>query len=69
MNLQARVTDNPLNIGNGFWSTGLVFDIVGETACHFILKNKCRVNKKILSVVGTSYFTHPIKLEIITKAA
>lgn len=69
MNIQARVTENPLNIGNGFWSVGLVFDIVGETATHFILNNKRRVNKKTLSVVGTSYFKHPVKVEIINKAA
>ncbi|EKN4738029.1 hypothetical protein FG473_001584 [Yersinia enterocolitica] len=69
MGLQARVIDNPLNIGNGFWDVGLVFDIVGETTCHFILDNKRRVSKKKLSVVGSSYFTHPVKVEIINKAA
>jgi hypothetical protein len=67
MNIQARVTDNPNNIGGGYWGVGLVVDIVAETPCHFILSNKERVNKKGLFIVGTSYFTHPIRVEIITK--
>lgn len=69
MGLQVRVTENPLNIGNGFWDIGLVFDIIGETTCHFILNNKRRVNKKTLSVVGSSYFTHHVKVEIINRPA
>lgn len=69
MNLQARVTDNPLNIGNGCWRVGLVLDIIRETPCHYILSNENRVNKKGLFIVGTSCFTNPVRVEIITKAA
>ncbi|EIZ9495407.1 hypothetical protein MRB77_003226 [Cronobacter sakazakii] len=68
MNLQARVSDNPNNIGNGYWRVGLVLDIVGETACHYILSNERRVNKKGMFIVGTSYFANPVRVEIITKA-
>lgn len=69
MNLQARVSDNPNNIGNGYWSVGLVLDIIRETTCHYILSNESRVNKKGLFIVGTSCFSHPVRVEIITKAA
>ncbi|WP_205959268.1 hypothetical protein [Pantoea stewartii] len=69
MNLQARVSDNPNNIGNGYWSVGTVLDIISETNCHYILSNGSRVNKKKLFIVGTSYFTQPVRVEIITKAA
>jgi hypothetical protein len=38
MTIQVRVTDNPCNIGNGFWHIGKVFDVVGETNCFTSLK-------------------------------
>ncbi|WP_426607470.1 hypothetical protein [Pantoea anthophila] len=69
MNMQVRVSDNPNNIGNGCWSVGLVLDVIRETACHYILSNGSRVNKKRLFIVGTSCFTHPVRVEIIMKAA
>lgn len=69
MNLQARVTENLDGIGGGFWDVGFAVDIVSETACHFILSNGRRVNKKALFIVGTSYFTNPVRVEIIKKTA
>lgn len=69
MNMQVRVSDNPNNIGNGCWSVGLVLDVIRETSCHYILSNGSRVNKKRLFIVGTLCFTHPVRVEIIMKAA
>ncbi|MGA4534922.1 hypothetical protein ACK6V0_06740 [Citrobacter braakii] len=64
-----RVTENPNNIGNGFWKVGSVFEVVGETPCFYILRNKYRVNKKHLSVAGTACGSHSVKVEILNEVA
>ncbi|EBH6782432.1 hypothetical protein CQT46_16475 [Salmonella enterica] len=67
MAIQVRVTDNPCNIGNGFWHIGKVFDVVGETNCFYVIEGGRRVNKKHLSIAGTVCGNHSVKVELITE--
>lgn len=67
MTIQVRVTDNPCNIGNGFWHVGKVFDVVGETNCFYVIEGGRRVNKKHLSIAGTACGNHSVKVEVITE--
>lgn len=69
MIITVRVTENPNNIGNGFWEIGSVFDVVGETPCYYILSNNHRVNKEHLSIAGTACNGHSVKVEILNRVA
>lgn len=69
MDIKVRVTENPNNIGNGFWSVGSVFDVIGESPCFYILSNNYRINKKHLSVSGTACGEHSVKVEILNQVA
>lgn len=69
MGIKARVTENPNNIGNGYWKVGFEFEVVGETDCYYILSNKYRVNKKHSSVAGTACGNHSVKVEILDEVA
>ena len=68
MNIKARIIENNHNIGGGFWKVGDVIDVVGETKCFYILRNKHRVNKKHLSIAGTAC-EHGVKVEIFNEVA
>lgn len=69
MNIKARITENPNNIGSGYYRVGRVFDVVGETPCFYILQDKNRVNKRHLSIAGTACGEHSVKVEILEKVA
>ncbi|OXV36965.1 hypothetical protein CDL31_06900 [Enterobacter kobei] len=69
MFITVRVTENPNNIGNGFWEVGSVFEVVGETPCYYILSNNHRVNKVHLSIAGTACNGHSVKVEILNQVA
>ena len=69
MDIKVRITENPNNIGSGYWIVGSVFDVVDETPCFYILRDQNRVNKKHLSIAGTACGSHSVKVEILDKVA
>lgn len=67
MTIQVRVTDNPFDIGNGFWQIGKVFNVIGETNCFYVIDGNYRVNKKHFSIAGTACVKHSVKVEVIAE--
>lgn len=67
MTIQVRVTENPCNIGNGFWPIGKVFNVIRETDCYYVIDGYFKVNKKHFSIAGTACGNHSVKVEIIAE--